>query len=217
MADRSASGCPWARAPARFTILMDFGSSARTTTNRLDVLGVDYALVGGFAVSVWCEPRFTRDIDFAVAVADDDGAEAVVGALVKSGYEVLATVEHERAGRLATVRLALGPGDDVIDLLFASSGIEREIAVAASPIEVLPGLLLPVASAGHLIALKLLATDDRTRPQDAVDLRALLEVADAGDLELARQAVGLIEERGYQRGRDLVVALDDLISRGRRG
>lgn len=196
---------------------MDFESSARTTTNRLDVLGVDHALVGGFAVSIWCEPRFTRDIDFAVVVADDDGAEAVVGALVTSGYEVLATVEHERAGRLATVRLALGPGDDVIDLLFASSGIEREIAVAAPPIEVLPGLLLPVARAGHLIALKLLATDDRTRPQDAVDLRALLEVADAGDLELARQAVGLIEDRGYQRGRDLVAALDDLVSRGRRG
>lgn len=191
--------------------MTDFESTARTTTQRLDALGVDHALVGGFAVSIRCEPRFTRDIDLVVAVAGDDGAETVVKALAQDGYEVLATVEHEGAGRLATVRLALGPGDDVIDLLFASSGIEPEIAVAAQRIEVLPGLVLPVARVGHLIALKLLATDERTRPQDAVDLRALVEVAEVGDLELARHAVGLIEDRGYQRGRNLAAALDDLV------
>lgn len=190
--------------------MTDFESAACTTANRLDALGVEYALVGGFAVSVRCEPRFTRDIDLVVAVADDDGAEAVVRALVRDGYEVLATVDHDVADRLATVRLALGPGDDVIDLLFASSGIEAEIALAAERMQVLPALVLPVARVGHLIALKLLASDARTRPQDAVDLRALVEVADAGDLELARQAVGLIEDRGYQRGRNLVTALDDL-------
>lgn len=191
--------------------MTDFESAARTTTDRLDELGVDHALVGGFAVSIRCEPRFTRDIDFVVAVTGDGGAEAVVRALVHDGYEVLATVEQEGAGRLATVRLALGPGVDVIDLLFASSGIEPEIAVAAQRIEVLPALVLPVATVGHLIALKLLATDDRTRPQDGVDLRALVEVAEVADLELARHAVGLIEDRGYQRGRDLVAALEDLV------
>lgn len=191
--------------------MTDFESAARTTTDRLDALGVDHALVGGFAVSIRCEPRFTRDIDLVVAVAGDDGAEAVVRALVQDGYEVLAMVEQEGAGRLATVRLALGPGDDVVDLLFASSGIEPEIAAAAQRIEVLPMLLVPVAKVGHLIALKLLSTDEKTRPQDAVDLRALVEVAEVGDLELARQAVGLIEDRGYQRGRDLLAALEDLL------
>lgn len=191
--------------------MTDFESAIRTTTRRLDALGAQYALVGGFAVSIRSEPRFTRDIDLVVAVADDDGAEAVVRQLVQDGYEVLATVEHEVAGRLATVRLALSSGDDLIDLLFASSGIEPEIVAAAQRIDVLPGLSLPVARVGHLIALKLLASDERTRPQDRVDLRALVEVADADDLDLARQAVGLIEERGYQRGRDLVAALHDLV------
>jgi hypothetical protein len=189
----------------------DFETAARTTTGRLDVLGVDHALVGGFAVSVWCEPRFTRDVDLVVAVEGDDTAERIVNALVRDGHEVLAVVEQETAARLASVRLALGGGDDLVDLLFASSGIEGEIAATSERIEVLPGLVLPVATVGHLIALKLLASDDRTRPQDAVDLRALMVVATAGDLVAARGAVELIEARGYQRGRDLAAALDRLV------
>ena len=102
--------------------------------------------------------------------------------------------------------------DDVVDLLFASSGIEGEIVASATSMEILPALFLPVAVVGHLVALKLLATDALTRPQDAVDLRALLDVADDGDVELARRAVELIERRGYQRGRDLVGALVALVA-----
>ncbi len=191
--------------------MTDFESAARTTTSRLDALGVDHALVGGFAVSMWCEPRFTRDVDLVVAVEGDDTAERIVNALVQDGHEVLSVVEHETAARLASVRLALGGGDDLVDLLFASSGIEGEIAAASERVEVLPGLMLAVATVGHLIALKLLASDDRARPQDAVDLRALMVVATAGDLETARRAVELIEARGYQRGRDLVAALGCLL------
>jgi predicted nucleotidyltransferase len=193
--------------------MIDFESTARTTVDRLRAQGVGFALVGGFAVSVRCEPRFTRDIDLVVAVAGDDEAEAVVKALVRDGYGLLAMIEHDVAGRLATARLALGDGDDVVDLLFASSGIEAEIVESAEPLEVLPDLVLPVAAVGHLIALKLLAVDDRARPQDAVDLRALARVAGAGELDVARRAVAQIEDRGYHRGRDLAAALEDLVRR----
>lgn len=37
-----------------------------------------WAIVGGLAVSVRTEPRFTRDLDLAVAVSDDQAAEALV-------------------------------------------------------------------------------------------------------------------------------------------
>lgn len=67
-----------------------------------------------------------------------------------------------------------------------------------------------LAPPGHLVALKLLARDDETRPQDAADLRALTAVAGADDLALAREAVGLVEARGHHRDRDLVAALADL-------
>lgn len=68
-------------------------------------LGVAHALVGGHAVSVRVEPRFTRDLDFAVAVADDRAAENLVRELTGRGYRLTAIVEQEATGRLATVRL----------------------------------------------------------------------------------------------------------------
>jgi predicted nucleotidyltransferase len=76
----------------------------------------------------------------------------------------------------------------VADLLFASSGIEPEVVAAAEPLEIFPGVTAPVAQIGHLIALKLLARDDRTRPQDAVDLRALCDVAPETETARTRSA-----------------------------
>ncbi len=170
-----------------------------------------WALVGGFAVSARAEPRFTRDIDAAVMVENDADAEGLVRALIADGYELLAAVEQDETGRLATVRLSSPPGGEVVvDLLFASSGIEPEIARSAEPTEIVPGLTLPIATTGHLIALKLLARDDQSRPQDLTDLRALRAVATPEDLAAAERAARLISSRGFNRGRDLTAALKEV-------
>ena len=170
-----------------------------------------WALVGGFAVSARAEPRFTRDIDAAVMVENDADAEGLVRALITDGYELLAAVEQDETGRLATVRLSSPPGGEVVvDLLFASSGIEPEIARSAEPTEIVPGLTLPIATTGHLIALKLLARDDQSRPQDLADLRALRAVATPEDLAAAERAARLISSRGFNRGRDLTAALKEV-------
>lgn len=171
---------------------------------------IDVALVGGLAVSARAEPRLTRDVDLAVAVAGDDEAEQLVQALLTAGYATVAILEHETKRRLATVRVCL-PGESargvVGDLLFASSGIEPIVVTEAEPLEVFSGLVVPVARVGHLIALKLLSRDDHTRPQDVVDLRALFQVVTEPELERAREAVRRIEEGGFARGRDLGRAL----------
>jgi len=76
-------------------------------------------------------------------MADDDAdSEGLVRSLLTAGYRLLASVEQDQAGRLATVRLAcpIGDGDVVVDLLFASSGIEAEIAQAADVTEIVPGM-----------------------------------------------------------------------------
>ena len=104
----------------------------------------------------------------------------------------------------------LSGGDVVVDLLFASSGIEPEVVQAAEITEVVPGLRLPIAITGHLIALKLLARDDQERPQDLADLRELHAVATSADYQAAREAVKLISARGFNRGRDLTAALRQL-------
>jgi len=119
---------------------------------------VSFALVGGLAVSARTEPRFTRDADIAVAVASDAEAEALIRNLRARGYGIGALVEQEVAGRLATVRLTRSPApfDPVVDLLFASSGIEPEVVAEADAIELLPKLRICVATTGHLIGLKVL-------------------------------------------------------------
>jgi hypothetical protein len=166
-------------------------------------------------VSARTEPRFTRDADLAVFVIDDRDAEALVLALQDRGYRLLTAVEQEATHRLATVRLSSRGEPErgvVVDLRFASSGVEPEIVAAAEVLDVLPGLQAPVARAGHLLALKILSRDDRTRPQDIADIRALLAAADAGTVALARETLRLITERGFHRGRDLCAALAALLA-----
>jgi len=132
-------------------------------------IGRRWAVVGGLAVSARAEPRTTRDVDVVVAVGTDVEAEETVHALHRCGYRVWSVVEQEAAVRLATARLSAPPGAGdgiIVDLLFASSGIEPEIVSAAEEIELVPELTVPVARLGYLLALKVLARDDRERPQD---------------------------------------------------
>ncbi len=179
-------------------------------------LGYRWALVGGLAVSARAEPRFTRDVDCAVALSGDREAEALILAVQARGYRIDTVLEQEATGRLATVRL-VAPGSSehgvILDLLFASSGIEPEIVEQATVIEVFPGIELPVARVSELLALKILARDDELRPQDTIDIRALLQEATDSDLEATRTALALIVERGYHRKRDLLQDFEDLTRR----
>ncbi|MCU0268948.1 MAG: nucleotidyl transferase AbiEii/AbiGii toxin family protein [Acidimicrobiales bacterium] len=191
--------------------MTDLEAALRAIAAELGTTSHVWALVGGLAIAVRAEPRLTRDADLAVSVRDDADTEALVGDLQRAGYRILAVVDHAPSGRIATVRLgAASERSVVVDLLFASCGIEPEIVAAADRLEVLPGLVVPVARPGHLIAMKLLARDDRQRPADADDLRALAEVAQDDDWADAEQAVQLIGARGFDRGRDLVGLLRGL-------
>ncbi|MBK6514626.1 MAG: nucleotidyl transferase AbiEii/AbiGii toxin family protein [Polyangiaceae bacterium] len=180
----------------------------------LDDLAVRWALVGGLAVSSHVEPRTTRDVDIAVDLSSDREAERLVFELTRRGYSVAATVEQKRLGRLATVRLRPPGGGraiPVVDLLFSSSSIEPETVASADRIEVLSGVVVPVARLPHLIAMKVLARDDRHRPQDWDDLKALTTASSNADLDEARALLRLIEARGAQRGRDLLQGLESVL------
>jgi hypothetical protein len=166
-------------------------------------LRLRWALVGGFAVSLRSEPRTTRDIDLAIVVAGDEEAEQVSVALGSRGYRYLpeGVLEQTDVGRLATVRFLSPVGEKVIvDLLFASSGIEPEVVAAAELLEVFRRVSAPVVRTGHLIALKVLAG----RAQDLADLETLFRYADERELLLARDALELISRRGFDRGKDLL-------------
>ena len=179
-------------------------ATLRAVAAELESSGERFAVVGGLAVSARAEPRLTRDADIAVAVDDDAHAEALVQRLQTRGFTLIAAVEQQATGRLASARLARGSADGLVtDLLFASSGIEPEVAAGAERLSILPGLVLPVASVGHLVVMKLLARDDRQRPLDADDLEALRAIATETDWKVAGEAAALVMERGAARGRDL--------------
>jgi predicted nucleotidyltransferase len=169
-----------------------------------------FALVGGMAVSIRGEVRFTRDVDLAVSVASDAEVEELVRDLAAVGYMAIATVEHETKKRLAMVRLR-SPNGVVVDLLAASSGIEREVVERARPVTIEGAGTIPVARAEELLALKILSMTD-ARPQDRIDATALLAVNPTLDVRAVRDLLAQICERGFHRGQDLATKLDALLA-----
>jgi hypothetical protein len=168
-------------------------------------LGRRFALVGGLAVSVRAEVRFTRDVDIAVAVADDSEAESLTYELRLAGYLAVASVEHETRHRLSTVRL-MSPSGVKVDLLFASSGIEAEIVDRATPIDFEGAGSVPVANAEELLAMKVLSMTD-TRLQDRIDAQHLLQFTPNLDISRVREHLSRITDRGYAREQDLEAKL----------
>lgn len=183
-------------------------AALRRAVADLNAVKARWALVGGLAVSARTIPRFTKDLDFAIAVADDGEAENMVHQLRSRDYRPVEVLEQDYVERMSGVRLAHIGSDVVVDLLFASSGIENEVVAGADRLEVLPGLSVPVATTAHLIALKALAG----RNQDLTDLGYLIPAASPTELDTARDAVKLIQARGFNRGQDVTADLEKLIT-----
>jgi hypothetical protein len=191
----------------------------RRLSRDLDDLGQRWALIGGLAVSARAEPRTTRDVDVAIAVVGDRDAESLVKQLVNRGYRFYRQLEHTDADRLAGTRLLSPEGGEaglIVDLLFASSGIEEEVVRAAQNLELTAGWSVPVARTGHLLALKVLSSQPErpeARPQDIPDALALIQAADPEEMRRAREGLDLIALRGFARGKDLQKQFGALLQR----
>ena len=89
-------------------------------------LGRRFALVGGLAVSVRAEVRFTRDVDIAVAVADDPEAESLT-------YELSqAPVAAARFLRSLEARERIGIGTLVRNMAVKKKRIRQMSKLSAS-------------------------------------------------------------------------------------
>ncbi|MBI2393584.1 MAG: nucleotidyl transferase AbiEii/AbiGii toxin family protein [Deltaproteobacteria bacterium] len=170
---------------------------------------VSFALVGGLAVSIRGEVRFTRDVDLALAVSEAE-LEALIRDLRAARYAIHSLVEHDVARRTATVRLVTRDAIHV-DLLAASSGIEQEIVGRATPIDIPSVGLVPVATAEDLVATKVLAMTDRRR-RDFDDAIGLILANPSLDLAAVRERLSLITARGFHREQDLEAKLAAVLS-----
>ena len=180
-----------------------------TIARELRARGIRFALVGGLAVSLRAEVRFTRDVDLAIVAKDDAEVEALVRDLARGGFVPVAVVEHDQRHRIAITRLRDASGV-VVDLLSASSGIEQEIVDAATVFAGGFASGVPVASSEDLLAMKVLSFR-AARLQDRIDAQNLVAIGKP-DMAVVRQRLALITQRGYARDQDLDAKLDALLS-----
>jgi hypothetical protein len=80
------------------------------------------------------------------------------------------------------------------------------------PLSTCPGFQVPVARVPHLIALKVLSESPR-RPQDRMDLDALLATASPREIQRARELVRTISARGTGRKKNLLGVLERYVRR----
>lgn len=174
----------------------------------LDEIGLPWALVGALAVAARAEARATLDVDVAIAADDPAGAADVVSRLRNLGYRW----HRDFGGTMTSFVVPAGPPAGLrLDVLFSLTGIETEVAHRAERIEVLPGLSLPVAQLGDLIALKLLAAGEPGREHDWRDLRALAATATPGDIAQTRSSIALMSARGRSAAGRLEARLERLL------
>lgn len=170
---------------------------------------VPFALVGGLAVSIRGEVRFTRDVDLALSISEPE-IESLVRDLRAARYQIHSLVEHEVAQRTATVRLITRDAIHV-DLLAASSGIETEIVQRATRVTIPSVGELPVASAEDLVAMKVLSSNDQRR-HDFDDAVGLFLANPGLDVAGVRERLSLITARGFHREQDLEAKLAAVVA-----
>lgn len=185
----------------------------------LDASGVEWALVGALAFGIRAEPRTTRDVDVAVAVRTERGLDDLIRYLFGRGYRQHSVLEQAGTGYLKAVRLysPLGQESVIVDILHRLCGIEDQIVAAAEKEEILPQVFAPVATRGHLIAMKVAAWRDR----DKDDAQRLVDRATDRDLRDAREALIAIERSplgpALEDGETLDGRLQILLEKKRRG
>lgn len=163
---------------------MNFNKVLPVLVSGLENLGIRYALIGGFALAMRGVQRSTMDLDFILAL---DDLEQVDQLLLEHGYK-----REFRSENVSHYR-SLDEGWGRIDLLHAFRAPSLGMLDRAEPMEVSPGVLLPVARVEDLIGLKVqaLCNDPGRESGDWSDIRLVLRAAADQDLAMDWE---LIEE-----------------------
>lgn len=161
---------------------------ALTTVARLlERAAIPYVVIGGHAVNIWLEPRFTADIDVTVQASPDD-TERLKDILALEGYAV--TREHgtELPSGPDFIRFRSRDGLVTLEVQAAKTEFQREAVRRALVVD--SGLR--VATAEDLIVFKLIAN----RPKDRDDLRGLVRLPDVDWPHVERWAAewGVLDE-----------------------
>jgi len=142
--------------------------------------GIDYALIGAFALKAYGYMRATQDIDFIVRHED---RTKIVANLESLGFET----SYSSTGYSNHVHPLSGLGR--IDFVYVRGDTAESIFKETRRLLVLGNLTMPVVKAEHIVALKAFAM--KNDPD-----RALKEMADINEL-LSLPGIDLHEVRKY--------------------
>jgi len=147
---------------------MDFKTTAKKLVAAFERQGVEYGLIGGFALGLWGVHRGTVDMDFLVR--RDDIAK-VDGIMAEFGYEL--RYRSENVSQYLSPQAVFGE----IDFLHAFRSASLAMLTRAET-KVLfgNGISLRVLQPEDLIGLKLqaLVNDPRREPVDRSDIEMLM-------------------------------------------
>lgn len=182
----------------------------------LDQLKVRYAFVGALAIGARGRTRQTIDIDIAISIVASDeisSPDILINQLILKGYGVNNIYKNEN--RIILARL-FSSNDEFslveIDMLFELCGIEDEVVSSAEIIEIWSSVFAPIASMPVLLAMKARCQELPERIQDKADLlNQLIPFATEDEIKEARKLIKLMEDRGFNEGRELLVKFDELI------
>jgi hypothetical protein len=135
----------------------------------LNAYNVKYLVVGAYAVSVYAQPRATKDLDILVK-PDAENAKAVYAALTQFGAPLEGLTFADFAERGPFFHMGREPV--AVDILTEIPGVEFDAAWerrVEEIIDVATGLKASLISREDLITAKLAAA----RPQDLADVEAI--------------------------------------------
>ena len=174
-------------------------STLRDIAAFLNAQSVDFAMIGGLAVSVRGEPRLTTDVDVVIAV-DVEGALELLRQLPSSRFDVPFQGVDEVVRKSFILPLRHNETGTIVDLSIGLTGFERQ-AIARATLANLMGVVVPVLTAEDLLVMKALAN----RPRDAEDARQL--VLRQGDALDWKRVMDVAEQLETDLAEDLVPRL----------
>jgi hypothetical protein len=128
---------------------------------------IPFAVIGGIAVSVRGEPRFTADIDAVIGI-DIDRALALLAGLERSSFAPLFAEAADVVKKSFILPLRHRQTRIKVDLAVGLTGFERKLIVRAQSVD-FGAVRVPVATSEDLLIMKVLAG----RPRDLEDARRI--------------------------------------------
>jgi hypothetical protein len=166
---------------------MDFNKVLATLAQQFASAGIEYALIGAFAMAALGVPRATGDLDFLVTGDRSDDVDRIMTTL---GYRAL----HRSADAANYASPSLASGH--VDYLFARRAHSRAMLARAKPRQSLRAhATVKVVEAEDLIGLKVQSSTNNPKqaPLDMADIQRLLENLPALDLGRVREYFQIFE------------------------